>query len=120
MKATGQIKQVAYGRATDYFLNDPDRSGTRITNPPDQVAPDGLLPGPCTAHHHAIGRQNNWHQLIMNVSNPNPAARDDLIKTLLIDGNLLGWPERKTRVQSDQHRRRPTLQCSPRIKEMAK
>ena len=95
MKATDQLKRLAYEKAFDYFLSDPVNNATKIMNALDKVAPDNLFPSQRKAFRTAIDEQNNWFQLIMKIVDLNPAVRDDLIKAFVIDGNLMAWPEQE-------------------------
>lgn len=95
MKATTQMKRAAFEKAVDYFLEDPEGRATGVLNLLDKIAPDDLFPSQRMAFRTAVDQKNNWYQLVMRVMNLNPALRNDLIKTLLIDGNLLAWPEQE-------------------------
>ena len=95
MKATRQIKRAAFEKTMDYFLDDPERNVVKVMDLLDKVAPSDLFPSQRTAFRNAIEQQNNWYQLIERVLDLNPAVRDDLVKTFVIDGNLLAWPEQE-------------------------
>lgn len=96
MKATDHIKKAALEKAVDYFLADPERNIVKIMDLLDKVAPEDLFASQRAAFRGAIDNQSNWYRLIMHIMNDtNPAVRDDLVKTLIIDGNLLAWPEQE-------------------------
>lgn len=97
MKATDQIKRAAFEKAMDYFLADPEHNVVKIMDLIDKVAPDDVFPTQRKAFRTAIDDQNNWYRLIMKVmTDTNPAVRDQLLKTFIIDGNMMAWPKQET------------------------
>ena len=93
MKATDHIKRAAFEKAVDYFLADPEHNIVKIMDLIDKVAPKDLFASQRTAFRGAIDDQSNWYRLIMRIMNDtNPEVRDDLVKTLIIDGSLMAWP----------------------------
>ena len=96
MKATEQIKRAALEKTFDYFLADPETNIVKIMDLLDKVAPPSLFGNQRQAFRHAIDNQDNWYQLIMKVMNEtNPEVRDSLLKTFVIDGNLMAWPKQE-------------------------
>lgn len=95
MKATEQIKRATFEKILNYFLEDPEVNATKIMDLLDKVAPDSLFPSQRIAFRHALDQKNNWYQLIMRVMELNPEIRDSLVKTFLIDGNLIAWPKQE-------------------------
>ena len=93
MKATDQIKRAALEKTVDYFLDDPEEHIAKIMDLLDKVAPADLFPSQRAAFRNAIDEQNNWYRLIMHMLDTmNPQIRDRLVKTFLIDSNLMAWP----------------------------
>lgn len=93
MKASDHIKRAAFEKAVDYFLADPEHNIVKIMDLIDKVAPKELFASQRAAFRGAIDDQSNWYRLIMHIMNDtNPEVRDDLVKTLIIDGNLMAWP----------------------------
>ena len=93
MKTTDHIKKAAFGKAVDYFLADPEHNIVKIMDLLDKVAPEDLFASQRAAFRGAIDTQSNWYRLIMKIMNEtNPEVRDDLVKTLIVDGNLMAWP----------------------------
>lgn len=93
MKATDHIKRAAFEKAVDYFLADPEHNIVKIMDLIDKVAPKDLFASQRAAFRGAIDDQSNWYRLIMHIMNDtNPEVRDDLVKTLIIDGSLMAWP----------------------------
>ena len=100
MKATDHVKRAAYNKAVDYLLEDPENHVRKIMDLLDKAAPDDLFPSQRKAFRTAIDSQNNWYQLIMKVLDLNPEVRDTLLRTFIVDANLMAWPEQeKSRVK---------------------
>lgn len=96
MKAADQIKRAALEKTLDYFLEDPEKRITKIMDLLDKAAPADLFPSQRAAFRSAIDEQNNWYQLIMHMLNYiHPQMRDRLMKTFIIDGNLMAWPKQE-------------------------
>ena len=96
MKATDQIKRAALEKTVDYFLDNPEEHISKIMDLLDKVAPDDLFPSQRAAFRSAIDGQNNWYRLIMHMLDyMNPQVRDRLVKTFLIDSNLMAWPKQE-------------------------
>lgn len=95
MKATDQLKRAALMKTMDYLLEDPEHNVTTIMDMLDKVAPANLFPSQRQAFRTAIDAKNNWHQLIMNILDLNPQVRDRLVKNLVVDGNIMAWPQQE-------------------------
>ena len=96
MKASDQIKRAALEKTFDYFLADPEHNIVKVMDLLDKVAPDTLFGSQRQAFRNAIDSQSNWYRLIMRIMrNTNPEVRDTLLKTFVIDGNLMAWPKQE-------------------------
>lgn len=96
MKATEQIKRAAFEKTFDYFLSDPEHNVVKIMDLLDKVAPDNLFASQRQSFRNAIDNKDHWFQLIMHILNDtNPKVRDTLLKTFVIDGNLMAWPKQE-------------------------
>ena len=96
MKATDQIKRAAFNKTIDYLLGNPERNVAKIMDMIDRVAPDDVFPTQRAAFHQAIDDESNWYQLIMKIlTDMNPQVRDRLIKTFVVDANMLAWPKQE-------------------------
>ena len=96
MKATDQIKRAALNKAIDYLLENPERNVAKIMDMIDKVAPDDVFPTQRAAFRQAIDDESNWYQLIMKIlTDMNPQVRDRLIKTFVVDANMLAWPKQE-------------------------
>ena len=96
MKASEHIKRSALEKTFDYFLSDPEHNIVKIMDLLDKVAPANLFANQRKSFRNAIDNHDNWYQLIMRVLNDtNPEVRDTLLKTFVIDGNLMAWPKQE-------------------------
>ena len=96
MKATDQIKRAALNKTIDYLLENPERNVAKIMDMIDRVAPDDVFPTQRAAFHQAIDDESNWYQLIMKIlTDMNHQVRDRLIKTFVVDANMLAWPKQE-------------------------
>lgn len=96
MKASDQIKRAALEKTFDYFLADPEHNIVKVMDLLDKVTPDTLFGSQRQAFRNAIDSQSNWYRLIMRIMrNTNPEVRDALLKTFVIDGNLMAWPKQE-------------------------
>lgn len=96
MKATDQIKRAALNKTIDYLLENPERNVAKIMDMIDRVAPDDVFPTQRAAFHQAIDDESNWYQLIMKIlTDMNSQVRDRLIKTFVVDANMLAWPKQE-------------------------
>ena len=92
MKATDAIKRSTLNALVDYITEDPEPHIEKIMSMLDTVLPESLFPTQRQAFKGAIERKDNWYQLIMRIMDLNPEVRNALIKTFLVEGNLLAWP----------------------------
>lgn len=70
----------------------------------DKAAPRNLFPSQREAFRNAIDEKNNWYQLLMKIAHLNPEMRNRLVKSFLIDSNLMVWGE--------QEKNRDKYQCN--------
>ena len=96
MKATDKIKRAALNKPIDYLLENTERNVAKIMDMIDKVAPDDVFPTQRAAFHQAIDDESNWYQLIMKIlTDMNPQVKDRLIKTFVVDANMLAWPKQE-------------------------
>lgn len=91
MKATDTIKKAALTKLMNYLLEDPEKNINKIMDTLDKLVPNALFPQQRAAIRNSIETKNNWYQLIMKLMDLNPEVRDDLLKTFIVDANLLAW-----------------------------
>ncbi len=91
MKTRDRIKKAAITKLMNYLLEDPEKNINKIMDTLDKLVPNALFPQQRDAIRNSIETKNNWYQLIMKLMDLNPEMRDDLLKTFVVDANLLAW-----------------------------
>lgn len=95
MGVINSAKWVALNKTVDYLIQDPETNIRKVMSMVDKYVPESVFPTQRAAINGAIESENNWYQLIMKIMNLNPKVRDRLIKTFVVDANLLAWPEQE-------------------------
>ena len=88
----------------DYLFEDPETRFPKAMEMVDKAAPRTLFPSQREAFRNAIDEKNNWYQLLMKIAHLNPEVRNRLVKSFLIDSNLMVWGE--------QEKNRDKYQCN--------
>lgn len=101
---TTGIKRAALYKLVDYLVANPEENVKKVFDKADKALPNNLFAAQRNGFKRAIADHNNWYQLLMKVMNLNPEVVPQLIKSLLVDGNLLAWPV--------QEANRKKLQCN--------
>lgn len=96
MSATDAMKKAAITKLMNYLLADPEKNINKIMDTLEPLLPKSLFPSQRESIRNAIEQKNNWYQLIMKImTDINPEVRDDLLKTFVIDANLLAWGQQE-------------------------
>ena len=95
MKATDAVKRAAYDKMVDYLFEDPEERFPKAMEMIDRAAPKNLFPSQRAAFRSAIDGRNNWYELLMRIGRLNPEVRNRLVKSFLVDSNLLAWPKQE-------------------------
>ena len=101
---TDAIKRASFNAMVDFLAKDPRGNARKIMNSFDFLAPDNLFGHQRRSFREAIETENNWFQLIMKLFELNPEVMPSLIKSFLVDSNVLAWPK-----QEDNRKR---LRCN--------
>ncbi|MDO4290521.1 MAG: radical SAM protein [Eggerthellaceae bacterium] len=104
MKAMDFAKRTAANKLVDYLLEDPERNMANVMDKINAMVPDALFPSQRRAFTNAIEQKNNWYQLIMRMTKLNPEVVGPLVKTFLVDANLVAWGK--------QEKAREKYQCN--------
>lgn len=104
MKPMDFAKRTAANKLVDYLLEDPERNMAGVMEKVNAMVPDALFPSQRKAFTRAIEEKNNWYQLLMRVAHMNPEVAAPLIKTFLVDANLIAW--------GTQEKMREKYQCN--------
>ena len=92
MGLTQAAERAALNKLVDYLDDNPAEHIDKIMDLVNKLVPDSVFPVQRAAFTNVIKSRGNWYDLIMRVFNLNPAMRTKLLKSLLVDGNLLAWP----------------------------
>ncbi|WP_283171618.1 radical SAM protein [Curtanaerobium respiraculi] len=102
MKAQDRVKRAALNKAINYLLEDPEKNSLKLMDMIDAVVPKDVFPSQRKAFRRELSQDSNWHQLINRVLNLNPEVRDDLVRTGIVDMNLMAWPKQEENRQKYQ------------------
>ena len=92
MALTQTAERAALYKLIDYVDEDPEARIPKIMDTIDKYTPAGVFPTQRAAFRSAIDDRSNWYQLILRAFRLNPEMRRRLIKTLIVDANILAWP----------------------------
>lgn len=88
-------KKTAANKLVDYLCADPEKNFPATIEKLNSVVPDSLFKAQREAFAEAIETKNNMYQLLMRVMDINPQVRADLIKSFLVEANLLAWEKQE-------------------------
>lgn len=95
MALTQAAERAALNKLIDYLDENPEEHLDSIMALIDRLVPASVFPAQRAAFSHVIKDRSNWYDLIMKVFDLNPEMRSRLLKTLIVDGNILAWPEQE-------------------------
>ena len=104
MSLTQSAERAALNKLIDYLDSNPQENIDKIMDLINKLVPDRVFPTQREAFTNVIKSRGNWYDLIMRVFSLNPQMRTKLLKALIVDGNLLAWPE--------QEKSREKYQCN--------
>lgn len=85
-------KRATAYKLIDYLCADPEHNMTKAMDKINALCPDALFPSQRKVITDVVNDpNNNMYQLIMKIMNLNPEIRNDLLKTFVVDANLLAW-----------------------------
>ena len=92
MALTQTAERAALYKLIDYVDEDPEARIPKIMDTIDKYTPASVFPTQRAAFRSAIDDRSNWYQLILRAFRLNPEMRRRLLKTLIVDANILAWP----------------------------
>lgn len=95
MEAVDAVKRAAFNRLVDYLMANPEENIVNIMDMLDKHAPENLFSSQRKAFRRSIENRDNWYQLMMKIATMNPDVVTPLIKTFLVDANLIAWPHQE-------------------------
>ena len=104
MSLTQTAERTALYKLIDYVDEDPEARIPKIMDTIDRYTPASVFPTQRAAFRSAIDSKSNWYELILKAFHLNPEVRRRLLKTLIVDANILAWPE--------QEKAREKYQCN--------
>ena len=104
MSLTQSAERAALNKLIDYLDDNPQENIDKIMDLVNKLVPNRVFPVQREAFTNVIKSRGNWYDLIMRVFSLNPQMRTKLLKTLIVDANLLAWPE--------QEKNREKYQCN--------
>ncbi len=99
---TQAAERAALNKLIDYLNNDPQEHIPQIMHLINKVVPDSVFPTQRAAISKAIDEHSNWYELIMRIFSLNPQIRPRLLKTLIVDANILAWPVQQKSREREQ------------------
>lgn len=92
MRPMDFAKRTAANKLVDYLCADPENNMSEVMDKINAICPDALFPAQREAFTKVMSDpDNNMYQLMMRIMNLNPAVRNDMIKTVLVESNLIAW-----------------------------
>lgn len=104
MSLTRSAERAALNKLIDYLDDNPQENIDKIMDLVNKLVPDRVFPVQREAFTNVIKSRGNWYDLIMRIFSLNPKMRTKLLKALIVDGNLLAWPQ--------QEKNREKYQCN--------
>ena len=104
MSLTQTAERAALYKLIDYVDEDPEARIPKIMDAIDKYTPANVFPAQRAAFRAAIDSRSNWYELILKAFRLNPEVRRRLLKALIVDANILAWPE--------QEKAREKYQCN--------
>ena len=92
MSLTQAAERTALYKLIDYVDESPETRIPKLMDAVDKYVPADVFPAQRSAFRHAIDSQSNWYQLMMRIFRLNPEVRGRLLKSFLVDANVLAWP----------------------------
>ncbi len=97
-------ERAALNKLIDYLNDNPQENVDKIMDLINKLVPDNVFPVQRAAVSDVIKSRGNWYDLIMRLFSLNPEMRTKLLKALIVDGNILAWPQ--------QEKNREKYQCN--------
>ena len=100
MSLTQSAERAALNKLIDYLDDNPQENIDKIMDLVNKLVPNRVFPVQREAFTNVIKSRGNWYDLIMRAFSLNPQMRTKLLKTLIVDANLLAWPEQEKTAKS--------------------
>lgn len=95
-------ERAALNKLIDYIDEDPQNRIGKIMELIDTYVPASVFPTQRGVIRDAIAEKSNWHRLIMRIFDLNPEMRTRLLKSLVVEANILAWPVQQKSREREQ------------------
>ncbi len=95
MNASERMKRAALNKLVDYIVKDPEGHVDAIMDMLEPLVPESLFPEQRKAFRISFEQKNNWYELVMKALHLNEEVVPSLLKTFLVEANLLAWPKQE-------------------------
>lgn len=95
MNASERMKRAALNKLVDYIVKDPEGHVDVIMDMLEPLVPESLFPEQRKAFRISFEQKNNWYELVMKALHLNEEVVPSLLKTFLVEANLLAWPKQE-------------------------
>lgn len=95
MNASEHMKRAALNKLVDYIVKNPEGHVDAIMDMLEPLVPESLFPEQRKAFRTSFEQKNNWYELIMKMLHLNEEVMPSLLKTFLVEANLLAWPKQE-------------------------
>lgn len=95
MNASERMKRAAPNKLVDYIVKDPEGHVDAIMDMLEPLVPESLFPEQRKAFRISFEQKNNWYELVMKALHLNEEVVPSLLKTFLVEANLLAWPKQE-------------------------
>ena len=85
-------ERAALNKLVDYLNDNPQENIEKIMDLINKLVPDDVFPTQRAAFTKVIRDRGCWYELLMKIFSLNPEMRGRLLKTLIVDGNIMAWP----------------------------
>ena len=95
VNASDHMKRMALNKLVDYIVKDPEGHVDVIMDMLEPLVPESLFPEQRKAFRTSFEQKNNWYELVMKALHLNEEVVPSLLKTFLVEANLLAWPKQE-------------------------
>lgn len=95
MSIVDSVKRAGYYKMVDYLMENPEEHWPKAMDMVNKAVPKNLFPSQRKAFDTALKEKNNWYQLLLKICDLNPEVRTRLVKSFLVDANLMVWGEQE-------------------------
>ncbi|MBO4365621.1 MAG: radical SAM protein [Eggerthellaceae bacterium] len=95
MGAKEAAEKFAVYKTIDYLFDDPETRFPKIMDAIDKFAPSTVFPEQRDVIRRAYENHTNWYEFILRLTRLSPDYAKRMLKTLVVDANLLAWTKQE-------------------------